>query len=65
MTEKQKAFLSEFAALLRKYNIDELDGRSGLPARLEFESNGEVLRIMRYKDGKFSVETTSNYSAEL
>lgn len=65
MTEKQKAFLSDFAALLQKYHIDEINRKHGygLPAQMEFESNGEVLRILEYKDGKFSIETKSNYSA--
>lgn len=62
MTARQTAFLHDLAALLRKYDIDELKGQNGLPVPMVFEINdeecdGQILRILRYKDSTFDVES--------
>lgn len=63
MTENQKAFLIELAALLRKYGISELNGQHGLPARMDFEIDGGRIRILKYEDGVFEIESRSSYKA--
>ena len=65
MTDNQKKFLVEFAALLRKYGTNELKGHNGLPVPMDFVSNGEKLRILNYQDGVFDVESRSSYMIAL
>ena len=65
MTNEQKAFLIEFAALLQKYGISYLNGRHGLPAPMEFENDDGTIRILKYEDGVFDVESRSSYMVAL
>ena len=65
MTDEQKAFLIEFAVLLQKYGISNLNGRSGLPAPMEFENDDGTIRILKYEDGVFDIESRSSYMVAL
>ena len=65
MTENQKAFLIEFAVLLQKYGISELNGQHGLPVRMEFKNDDGTIRILKYEDGVFDIESRSSYMVAL
>lgn len=65
MTDNQKAFLIEFAVLLQKYGIAELNGHNGLPVRMEFKNDYGTIRILKYEDGVFDIESRSSYMVAL
>lgn len=64
MTEKQKEFLTELDALLKKYNISAMYGDDLYTC---FESNGDTLRIGNYKNGEFKhiVSNQKSYMPEV
>jgi len=62
VTENQKAFLIEFAALLRKHGISKLNGEHGLPVRMNFENDDGRIQILKYEDGVFEIESRSSFS---